>query len=149
VAGVALGATATVIALNKPSAPPPAAAPVPPAYTPEQVGAAKAKACTTEDRLITGVLIADARSGPKALDDALGWANAANGRLAMLAAATYLPTQVDAATPQDLKDALGILSSSAGTALAISIKEEKTDDYAKAITTFNVASDEVKRLCNG
>lgn len=119
-------------------------------YSDEQVMAAKLKACTASKRVIAAQKQTGRQALPTGPDDALGWANMANSRTAMLTAALYLPTQIDPATPQDVKDAAGVLASSAGEVLAINIADDSSGDEAlsKAVQTFSVAAKEVDRLCN-
>lgn len=131
--------------------PPPAAAPATPTYTTEQIDAAKQQTCTAAERSIAGVRVATNRPGLVGPDDALGWANTANARVALLSAAV-LPPQVDPATPENVKEAVDRLAISAGEAVSSALTEGKyapvpADAYGKAIDAFNVTSREVQQLC--
>lgn len=130
---------------------PPAAAPATPTYTTEQIDAAKQQTCTAAERSIAGVRVATNRPGLVGPDDALGWANTANARVALLSAAV-LPPQVDPATPENVKEAVDRLAISAGDAVSSALTEGKyapvpADAYGKAIDAFNVTSREVQQLC--
>lgn len=132
--------------------PPAAAAPAAPTYTTEQINAAKQQTCTAAERSIAGVRVATNRPGLASPDDPLGWANTANARVALLAAAVHLPQQVDAATPQDVKNAVNSLTLSAGDAVSAALTDGKyapvpAGEYEKAIEAFNAASKEVQGLC--
>lgn len=134
------------------AAPQPGAAPAAPTYTAEQINAAKQQTCTAAERSIAGVRIATNRPGPKGADDLQGQLNTALARIALLNAATYLPTQIAEATPADIKDAANRLAGSAGDAISAAVTEGKSaaapdGSYAKAGDAFNATSTEVQRLC--
>lgn len=134
------------------AATPPAAAPAAPTYSAEQISAAKQQTCTAAERSIVGVRIATNRPGPNGSEDLQGQLNSATARLALLNAATYLPTQIAEATPVDIKDAANRLAGSAGDAVSAALTEGKSaaapdGAYAKAGDLFNSTSTEVQRLC--
>jgi hypothetical protein len=122
-----------------------------PTYTDDQIAAAKTKACAAEKLSNEGLAANTNRSNPATPDDALGWANFANGRTAYLLAALWLPKQVDPATPQDLKDAVNTFATTAGDSVALSISEDKTksnvEQFDRNLDTLNVARMEIERLC--
>lgn len=131
---------------------PPAAAPATPTYTTEQIDAAKQQTCTAAERSIAGVRVATNRPGPAGPADLQGQLNSATARIALLNAATYLPTQIAEATPAEIKDAANRLAASAGDAISAALTEGKSaaapdGTYAKAGDVFNTTSDEVQRLC--
>lgn len=146
-----------VITMVRPQTPPQAApaapsAPAAPTYTADQIAAAKTQTCTAAERAIAGVRVATNRPDLTAPDDPLGWANTANARVALLAAAVHLPLQIEAATPQALKDVTARLSSSAGDAVSAGLTDGKysgvpANAYSNAIDAFNAASTEVEQLC--
>lgn len=149
--GAVLGAAAFVMAINRPTA---ASAPLPvatPTYTADQIAAAKTKACTAAKLSSSGLAANTNRSNPITPDDALGWANFANGRTAYLLAALWLPQQADPATPQELKDAVSTFATTAGDSVALSISENKTksniERFDKNLDTLNVTRMEIERLC--
>lgn len=146
-----IAVAALIVALSRPSTPP-AQNGAAPTYSPTQIAAAKDKACTAANRSAEGLRVATHRPGPTAGDDALGWANNANARVALLTAATYLPRQVDPATPEDIRDSIGVLSSAAGDALSVAVSDGQVvggaETFGKAIDTMNVASKEIARYCN-
>lgn len=151
VAVAALVAVIIDIARGSQEPAPPAAAPATPAYTTEQIDAAKQQTCTAAERSIAGVRVATNRPGLVGPDDALGWANTANARVALLSAAV-LPPQVNPATPENVKEAVDRLAISAGDAVSSALTEGKyspvpADAYDKAIDAFNATSREVQQLC--
>lgn len=147
--GAVLGAAALVVAFNRPTAASPPLPVAAPTYTDDQIAAAKSKACAAEKLSNAGLAANTNRSNPATPDDALGWANFANGRTAYLLAALWLPKQVDPATPQDLKDAVNTFATTAGDSVALSISEDKSNDeqFSKNLDTLNVARMEIERLC--
>lgn len=151
VATFSIAVAALIVALSRPSSPPAQNAGAP-TYSPSEIAAAKTKACTAADRSAAGLRVATHRPGPTASDDALGWANNANARVALLTAATYLPRQVDPATPDDIRDSIGVLSTAASDALSVAVSDGQVaggaETYDKAIDTMNVASKEITRYCN-
>lgn len=146
-----------VITMVRPQTPPQAApaapsAPAAPTYTADQISAAKTQTCTAAERAIAGVRVATNRPAPNGLDDTQGQLNTALARIAMLNAATYLPTQIKQEAPSDLKDTVNRLASSAGDAVSAALTEGRLstvspDAYSKAIDAFNAASTEVEQLC--
>lgn len=150
--GVGFAAAALIVTLARPApVPPPAAHPAAPVYTPEQVAAAKTKACAAWKLSSDGLIANTNRANPTGPDDALGWANFANGRYAYLSAALWLPKQVDPATPQDLKDTINLFASTAGDSAARSMTEDKSsenvDAFNKNLDTLNANSKKIDQLC--
>jgi len=147
-AGLALAAL--IVTITHPTPPPPAP-PAAPTYTPEQVAAAKTKTCAAAKLAIGGLQVNTNRANPADPDDALGWANFANGRAAYLSAALWLPKQVDPATPKDLKDAVSKLAATAGDGAALSISEDKTEENVRRsnedIDTLNSTAKIIEKLC--
>jgi hypothetical protein len=146
--GVALGAAALIAALIRPVSQPHQAVPAP-AYTSEQVTAAKMKTCKAAKLAIGGLreTTSTALRAPSGPDDVLGWANVANARLADVAAALWLPTQVDAAAPQDLKTAVNELATPAGDALALSLAGTNQDRYESDVKAMNAAAVKIEKVC--
>lgn len=147
---VILAAAALIVALLRqgPTPAPPAArptTPATPAYTTEQVTAAKDKTCkaakTINDRLLVE------SNWPKALgpDDALGWARYSIGRTDYLAAAVWLPTQVDPATPSDLRAAVTAFAAAAGA--AVGSAGTSTDDLDHAHAVMSSSYEQIERGC--
>lgn len=150
VATFSIAVAALIVALSRPSNPTTAAAPAPENFSASQIASAKEKACVAGQRVSDGINTSAARPAPVSADDALGWANTANSRSVLLTAAVYLPTQVDAAAPQDIRDAAAALSSAAGEILTVNITESSAnrEAYGKAMTTLTAASKELGRLCS-
>lgn len=149
VATFCIAVAALIVALNRPSTPT-SAEPAAASFSVAQTAAAKDKACVAGQRVSAGIDASSARPAPGSPEDALGWANTANSRAVLLTAAVYLPTQVDPAVPQDIKDAAASLSTAAGEILTVNITESTAnrDAYSKAMLTLTVASKELGRLCS-
>lgn len=151
IATFGIAVAALVVSLTRsPAAPAPAAST--PTYSATEVAAAKTKACTAAAQSIAGLKSNLSRAGATTQDDALGWANTAVARTALLTAAVYLPREVDPATPEEIRDSIGVLSSAAGDALSVGITNgtvaDTADVHGKSVDTMNVASKEISRLCN-
>lgn len=151
VATFSIAVAALIVALSRPSSPPAQNAGAP-TYSPSEIAAAKTKACTAANQSIAGLKANLNRAGATAPDDALGWANTAVARSALLTAAVYLPRQVDPATPEDIRESIGVLSSAAGDALSVGITNgtvpDSADVHGKSVDAMNVASKEITRYCN-
>lgn len=145
---VILAAAALIVALLRPGPTPvpPAAKPSPvaPAYSNEQTAAAKAKACNAAKNINDRLLIETNWPRPSGPDDALGLAHRASARTDYLAAAVWLPTQVDVATPNDLRAAVTAYASAAGDAFGSSAD---ADQLHRAHAVMSSSYEQIERSC--
>lgn len=147
---VVLAAAALVVALLRPggSTPAPAAArPTPPAaptYTNEQVAAAKEKACKAAKTINDRLLIETNWPDPAHPGDALDQAQRAVLGADYLAAALWLPTQVDPATPGDLRAAIAAFAAGAGNAQA----SADVDQLDRAHAVMAASYERIERSCS-
>lgn len=144
-----IAVAALVVALTAHSGTPSAAHAAPAAPTSGEVAAAKAKACQAVSISDKALRMNTNRPGATSPDDSLGWANTAIARTSLVTVATYLPTQIDPATPQDIADAARAFASAASED-AISSQAEYSEDSSvdKALTTLQVAAKEAARVCH-
>lgn len=145
-----LAVAALVVALTAKPGTPSTSHPAPAAPTTAEIAAAKDKACQAAARADKALQINTNGQGATSAEDSLGWANTANARATMVTAATYLPTQIDPATPKNIADAVRAFASAASEYAIRSEAEQKGDaSLDKAFTTLEVAAKESDRLCNG
>lgn len=144
---LALSVVALSVSLTNTSHAPTQITPSAPAYSNAEIAAAKSKACAAATRSVIGMRINTNRPGPTSPEDALGWANSANGRIAALTAATYVPNQLDPATPTEVRETAQAFASAAFDFAALGVEESDGVAYEKARVTVSVAAKEVERVC--
>jgi hypothetical protein len=140
---------ALAIALTAKSETPAPVAAAPAAPTTGEVAAAKNKACQAASRADKVLQINTNGQGPNSPDDSLGWANTAIARISVVSVATWLPTQIDPATPKDIAAAVRAFASAASEYVMRGEAEQMGDaSLERAFTTLEVASKEAARICH-
>jgi hypothetical protein len=125
------------------------AAAAPAAPTTGEVAVAKDKACQAASRADKDLRINTNRPVPTSPDDSLGWANTAIARTSLVLVATWLPTQIDPATPKDIAAPVRAFASAASEYVMLSETEQMGDaSLEKAFATLEVASKEAARICH-
>jgi hypothetical protein len=102
---LALSLVATVLAIIgwfRPSSPQQSARPVAPTYSPQQISDAKARACNAVDTVHKGAMLHSGTGTQQSNDPAMAEAQAADGRLALIAGGWYLRDHLDPAAPPAL-----------------------------------------------
>jgi hypothetical protein len=110
---LAIALIATVLAIIgwfRPSASQQSARTVTPTYSPQQISDAKARACNAVDTVHKGAILHSGTGTQQSIDPAMAEAQAADGRLAVIAGGWYLRDHLDPAAPPTLVDEIRHLS---------------------------------------
>lgn len=146
---VVLAAAALIVALLRPGpTPAPATArpttPAAPTFTNDQVTAAKEKACNAAKTINDRLLVETNWPTPTQPGDALDQAQRALLGKDYLAAAIWLPTQVDPAAPNDLRAAVTAYATAAGDAFGSSTD---IDQLHRAHAAMTASYGQIERSC--
>ncbi len=110
---LAIAIVATVLAIVgwfRPSAPQQSARTATTTYSPQQISDAKARACNAVDTVHKGAMLHSGTATQQSSDPAMAEAQAADGRLAVIAGGWYLRDHLDPAAPPTLADEIRHLS---------------------------------------
>lgn len=151
---VVLAAAALILALFRPTPATPnetALSPVSatPTFTVEQMAAAKAKACEAAKMVNDRLLVETNWPRPTGPDDSLGWAHRASALNTYLSAVVWLPTQLDPATPQNIRLSVTAFSGATGVAFATGLEPGNLEQLARDQAVMSEKWDDVERGCRG